>query len=92
MFKDKHTCDYLSRELSSPPLFMKPFFLLEGRKDTLLLNNKIQLWKFKDQIGFMKGFMNQATSHLVNRKEPQRATEKEKKLKAEKGWDKEVMN
>lgn len=68
------------------------FFLLEGRKDTLLLNNKIQLWKFKDQIGFMKRFMNQATSHLVNRKEPQRATEKEKKLKAEEGWDKEVMN
>lgn len=29
--------------------------------------------KFKDQIDFIQGFVNQAASHLVNRKDPQGA-------------------
>lgn len=34
-----------------------------------LLNNKIQLNKFKDLIGFNQRFMSRAASHLAYRKE-----------------------
>ena len=36
--------------------------------------------------------MNQAAFHLKNRKELQKAAEKERFLKAEREWDKEVIN
>ena len=36
---------------------------------TKLVKNKIQLSKFKDKIGFIQQLVNQAVSHLENRKE-----------------------
>lgn len=40
------------------------------------LNNKIQLRKFKEPIGFIQQFVNLAASHLANTKELCRAAEK----------------
>ena len=52
-----------------------------------MLKNKIQLNKFEDLMGFSKQFMNWAALHLASRKELQRATERERFLKAESVWD-----
>ena len=54
------------------------------------LKTEIQLSKSEDQIGFLQQFMNRAPAHLANRKELWRAIEKERFLKAERGWGKEV--
>ena len=50
-----------------------------------MLKNIIQLSKFEDLIGFIQGFMNQAASQLADRKELQRAAEKERFLKVKTG-------
>ena len=46
---------------------------------------KMQLSKFKDQIGIIKWFMNWPAPHLANAKELHRAVEKEMFLKVERG-------
>lgn len=51
----------------------------------LLLKNKIQPGEFEDLIGFIKGVVNRAASHLVSRGELQRATEREGLLKTGEG-------
>lgn len=53
---------------------------------------KIQLNKFKDQIGFIQRFMNWAASHLTNRRELCPAVEKEMFLKAERRQKKEIIS
>ena len=58
-----------------------PFPTPQGSSTTanfLLLRNKIQQSKHEVLIGFIQQFMNWAASRLANRKEFQRAIEKER--------------
>ena len=56
--------------------------------EIILLNNKkFNQINFKDPIGFIEQFMNQAASHLANRKEFCRALEKEEFLKVQRRVD-----
>lgn len=70
---------------------IRSLFTLDPDTDTLSIK-RIQPSKFEDLVGFISWFMNQAASHPASRKELQGTTERERLLKPERGWDKEVVN
>ena len=53
---------------------------------------KIQLSKFEDLVGFIQQFTNGTASHLATRMELQGTVQNGKFLKAEREWDKKVIN
>lgn len=70
---------------------IRSLFTLDPGTDTLSIK-RIQPSKFEDLVGFFSWFMNQAASHPASRKELQGTPERERLLKPERGWDKEVVN
>ena len=57
-----------------------------------ILLKKIQLSKFEDLVGFIQQFTNGTASHLATRMELQGTVQNGKFLKAEREWDKKVIN
>ena len=70
---------------------IRSLFTLDPNADSLSIK-RIQLSKFEDLVGVISWFMNQAASHPASRKELQGTPERERLLKPERGWDKEVVN